>query len=257
MVQYAGQYKRCEPKQSNHRGLKLLERAIDSLNNTMTFEFDHLFILTDIGASEANRLSSFGLVEGASRIHHGQGTANRCFFFHNAMLELLWIHDPEEAKSEPIHLTRLWERSTNRNNGACPFGICLRPAKGSEDTVAFSSWAYRPPYLPETRSIAVGTNSDVLTEPMLFQISFSQRPDRYSGQKSQPLEHGVGLREITRVELVSPAANNPSPELQAVLETNQVKLRIGIEYFVELGFDGEVQGQQVDFRPGLPLVISW
>lgn len=257
MVQYAVQHKRGDRKGSHHRGVKLLERSIDSLNNAMTFEFDHLFILTDIGASEANRLSSFGLVEGGSRIHHGQGTANRCFFFHNAMLELLWIHDPEEAKSEPIHLTRLWERSTNRNNGACPFGICLRPAKGSEDTFAFSSWAYRPPYLSETISIAVGTNNDVLTEPMLFQISFGQRPDRYSGQKSQPLEHGVGLREITRVELVSPAANNPSPELQAVLETNQLKLRIGTEYFVELGFDGEVQGQQVDFRPGLPLIISW
>ena len=173
------------------------------------------------------------------------------------MLELLWIHDPEEAKSEPIHQTRLWERSTNQNNGACPFGICLRPAKGSEDTVAFSSWEYRPPYLSETMSIAIATNSNVLTEPMLFQISFGKRPDRYSAQKSQPLEHGVGLREITRVELVSPAANNPSPELQAVLETNQLKLRIGTEYFVELGFDEEVQGQQVDFRPGLPLIISW
>lgn len=223
----------------------------------MTFEFDHLFILTDIGASEANRLSSFGLVEGSSRIHRGQGTANRCFFFHNAMLELLWIQDPEEAKSEPIHQTRLWERSTNRNNGACPFGICLRSAKDSDDTIAFSSWAYRAPYLPETISIAVATNSDVLTEPMLFQIPFGKRPDRYSGENSKPLEHGVGLREITRVELVSPAANNPSPELQAVLETNQLKLRIGTEYFVELGFDGEVQGQQVDFRPGLPLIISW
>jgi hypothetical protein len=92
-------------------------------------------------------------------------------------------------------------------------------------------------------SIVVGTNSDVLTEPMVFQISFSKRPDQYSGQKSQPLEHGVGFREITRVELVSPAANNPSPELQAVLDTNQVKLRIGTEYFVELGFDGEVQNR--------------
>lgn len=227
------------------------------MNNAMTFEFDHLFILTDIGASEANRLSSFGLVESASRIHHGQGTANRCFFFHNAMLELLWIHDPEEAKSEPIHQTRLWERSTNRNNGACPFGICLRPAKGSEDTVAFSSWAYRPPYLPETISIAVATNSDNLTEPMLFQIPWGKRPDSSSAEKSPPLNHGVGFREITRVELVSPAANNPSPELQAVIDTNQVKLRLGTEYFVELGCDGEVQRKLVDFRPGLPLIISW
>lgn len=154
----------------------------------MAFEFDHLFILTDIGAPEVDRLSSLGLVEGASRIHRGQGTANRCFFFRNAMLELLWIHDPEEAKSEQIHLTRLWERWTNRNDSASPFGICLRPTTDSTDKIAFSSWAYQPPYLPETISIAVATNSHILTEPMLFQIPFGKRPDQYPVEKSQPLE---------------------------------------------------------------------
>lgn len=223
----------------------------------MTFEFDHLFIFTDVGAIEADRLSSFGLVEGSSRTHHGQGTTNRCFFFHNAMLELLWVCDPEEAKSDRIYLTRLWERSRDRHHGACPFGICLRSAQESDGTIAFSSWAYQPPYLPETVSIAVGTNSEILTEPMLFQIPWGKRPDTYSGEKSQPLEHSMGFREITRVELVSPAANHPSPELQAVIATNQIEIRSGTEYYIELGFDGEVQGKQADFRPGLPLILSW
>jgi hypothetical protein len=67
----------------------------------------------------------------------------------------------------------------------------------------------------------------------------------------------VGLREITRVELVSPATEPPSPALQAAIDTDRVKLRTGGEYCVELGFDGEVQGNRVDFRPGLPLVVSW
>ena len=230
----------------------------------MPFEFDHIFIFTDIGAPEADRLSSFGLAEGRSRIHHGQGTTNRCFFFHNAMLELLWIHASDEAQSEPIRRTRLWERwrpapqaTTSRHNDACPFGICLRPARGSEGTVAFSNWAYHPPYFPETMSIAVATNSDNLTEPMLFQTPFGKRPDQDFAERLQPLNHDVGFREITRVELVSPVANNPSPELQAIIDTNQVNLRLGTEYFVELGFDGEVQGKQVDFRPGLPLIMSW
>jgi hypothetical protein len=224
----------------------------------MTFEFDHLFICTDIGAYEAvERLVSFGLLEGASRTHRGQGTANRCFFFYNAMLEFLWVHSKEEAQSEPIHLTRLWERWSNRQDDACPFGICLRPAINSGDTVAFPSWAYHPPYLPETLSIAVGTNSDVLTEPMLFQTPFGKRPEQFPPEKTQPLEHPVGLREITRVEIISPAANIPSPEFQAVIDTHQVKLRSGTKYCVELGFDGEVQGQQVDFQPGLPLIMSW
>jgi hypothetical protein len=223
----------------------------------MAFELDHLFIWTDIGAYEAERLASFGLVEGTSNTHPGQGTTNRRFFFHNAMLELLWVHDPEEARSELIRPTRLWERWIHRNNGTCPFGICLRPVMGSGSTVTFSSWAYHPPYLLKTMRIEVGKNSGVLTEPWLFQTPFGQRPDQYPAEKVQPLNHGIGLREITRVELVSPAANHLSPELQAVVDTNQIKLRAGVDYCMELGFDGEVQGQQVDFRPGLPLVMSW
>ncbi|MGB3516659.1 MAG: hypothetical protein WBA43_09385, partial [Elainellaceae cyanobacterium] len=162
-----------------------------------------------------------------------------------------------ETKSELIRPTRLWERWTNRKDGTCPFGVCLRSGTIDDDTFVFSSWAYRPPYLPETLSIAVGTNSDVLTEPMLFQIPFGKRPDQYPTEKAQPLKHHVGLREITRVELVSPTADNPSPEFQAVIDTNQVRVRLGAEYCVELGFDGEVQGHQVDFRPALPLIISW
>ena len=222
----------------------------------MAFEFDHLFICTDIGASEAALLLSFGLLEGSSNKHLGQGTANRRFFFRNAMLELLWVDNPEEAQSEDICRTRLWERWINRKK-TCPFGICLRSSTSNDDTTAFSSWAYRPPYLPETMSIAVGTNSDVLTEPMLFQTPFGKRPDKYSAEKSQPLEHSVGLREITRVELFYPDANNPSPELQAVIDTNQIKVHVGETYFVEFGFDGELQGNRVDFWPELTLYLCW
>jgi hypothetical protein len=173
------------------------------------------------------------------------------------MLELLWVCDPQEAQSDRIYRTRLWERSSDRNHGACPFGICLRPTKGAGDRIAFSSWEYHPPYLTDNVHISVATNSDVLTEPMLFQIPWGKRPDRYPAEKSPPLEHGVGFREITRVELVSPVANNPSPELQAVIDTNQLKLRLGSEYCIELGFDGEMQGKQTDFRPELPLIVSW
>lgn len=92
---------------------------------------------------------------------------------------------------------------------------------------------------------------------MLFQIRFSKRSDQYPTEKAQPLEHHVGLREITRVELVSPAADHPSSEFQTAIDTHQVRVRVGTEYCVELGFDGEVQGHQIDFRPALPLILSW
>ncbi|MDX1976524.1 MAG: hypothetical protein SFT94_02525 [Pseudanabaenaceae cyanobacterium bins.68] len=41
------------------------------------------------------------------------------------------------------------------------------------------------------------------------------------------------------------------------MNTKQIKVREGADYCVELGFDEEVQGQQVDFRPRLPMMMSW
>ncbi len=222
----------------------------------MKAEFDHLFIFTDIGAPAAQQLIDFGLTEGSSRTHSGQGTANRCFFFHNAMLEFLWVHNPIEAQYEVIQRTRLWERWENRDR-ICPFGICLRPVTDSQEPAAFAHWDYHPPYLSETLSIAIATNSEVLTEPMLFQIPFGERPNQLPPAKSQPLDHPIGFREITRVEIITPVATTPSPELQTFLDNNHFKIRNGLNYCVELGFEDERQGEQIDFQPRLPLIMCW
>ncbi|MEO1621001.1 MAG: VOC family protein [Cyanobacteria bacterium J06632_3] len=236
----------------------------------MSFEFDHLFICVDVGAAIADELVSFGLTEGSSNVHPGQGTANRRFFFRNAMLELLWVHSQEEAVSEPIRRTHLWERWQGREGDCCPFGICLRAVGADKDAmatpfrrkIAFEHWAFRPPYLPPSLSIAMATNSEVDAEPLLFQTPFGKRPDQQPAEKAQPLEHAAGLKEITRVTLVSPSAGTlspelNSPELNAAVKTGQFELREGPAYAVELGFDGESAGQQRDFLPELPLRLSW
>jgi Glyoxalase-like domain len=229
----------------------------------MSFEFDHLFIFTGRGAIAADRLVALGLIEGSSHVHPGQGTANRRFFFHNAMLELLWVHDPEEAQSEAIRGTHLGERWAQRNTAACPLGICLRSTDRA--SMAFPHWDFRPPYLPAGLSIAVGENSAILTEPMVFQTPFGKRPDQFPPEKAQPLAHPISWREMTRVTVISPVRDRPSPAWQAVLDTQQVELAFGVEYCIELGFDGEVQGQRLDCRwsttdgrsSALPLVFCW
>jgi hypothetical protein len=103
----------------------------------------------------------------------------------------------------------------------------------------------------------VATNCDARAEPMLFFLAFAQRPDSYPTAKRQPLKHGSGLRGITRVEFESPHADELSTGLRVVRGSNLVRLRAGMEFLVELGFDGELQGSQVDFRPELPLVLFW
>ncbi|MEO0647160.1 MAG: VOC family protein [Cyanobacteria bacterium J06650_10] len=228
-----------------------------------TFELDHLFICTDINAPAANRLRELGLTEGLANRHPGQGTENRRFFFHNAMLELLWVYSPEEAQSEAIRRTHLWERWQQRSQRQiCPFGLCLRPtadhSAASPLSPLFSAWDFRPPYLPPSLSISVGNNSHLLAEPMLFQTPFSKRPDQKSSEKLLPLNHALGLTELTGVVLSMPAGvRQLSAELNAVLDATQIKLQEDSQYYVELLFDGETKKQQADLRPDLPLIIRW
>jgi hypothetical protein len=223
----------------------------------MTLELDHLFICTQINAPEGDRLVSFGLTEGSSNIHTGQGTANRRFFFHNCMLELLWVRDPVEVQSEITRPMHLWERWRDRAKGACPFGFCFRPAANTTGVLPFATWNYRPAYLPDSLSIPVASNAEVLTEPMLFYLPFRKRQDSYSEDKREPLHHAAGLTEITRTTLVSPHVDSLSPELQAAIASNLIDLRSGETYRLELGFDGEKQGKFADFQPELPLILSW
>ena len=89
-------------------------------------ELDHVLVWVDRGAPEAERLLDFGLTEGAPNVHRGQGTANRRFFFCNAMLELIWVDDETEARREPASRLRIWERWRYRETGASPFGLCVR-----------------------------------------------------------------------------------------------------------------------------------
>jgi hypothetical protein len=83
-------------------------------------ELDHLFVCTDAGAACAERLIQLGFTEGPPNQHPGQGTANRRFFFANAMIELIWVSDTTEAQSPSTRRTLLWERWRDRQT-ACPF----------------------------------------------------------------------------------------------------------------------------------------
>jgi hypothetical protein len=223
----------------------------------MAFEIDHIFICTEVEAPEAGHLKAFGLAEGRPNTHPGQGTACRRFFFENAYVELLWVHSPIEARSEESRPTRLWERWSGRAGGACPFGLCVRPAANQADDSPFATWDYRPSYLPTGLSFGIAKNSEVMAEPFLCYLKSGQRPDRYATNRQQPLRHAAPIREITRVSLVSPHADKVSPELKEVIGAELIELRHGENHCVEIGFGGESHGELADFRPALPLVFYW
>ncbi len=220
----------------------------------MHFELDHIFIWTTPQAPAADRLIDFGLTEGEPNIHPGQGTANRRFFFHNTMLELLWVHDAREAQNALTAPTRLYERWVHRDT-VCPFGLCLRPSGHPGEDTPFAGWHYKPQYLPDTLSVLVGDNYKEPHEPWLFYLPFARRPDARPARED--IEHKAGLREISSLRLYSPATEPKSQTLRNMEKVNGIELTHGPEHLMEIGFDGQTAGASMDFRPHLPLRLKW
>jgi len=222
----------------------------------MRHAVDHVFVTTPVGAHAADALVGLGFTEGPGGVHPGQGTANRRFFFRNAMLEFLWVCNANDARSALTRPTRLWERCERADAGICPFGLCLRP---SDDSTAapFAAWPYRPRYLPGDRSIDVAANSEALDEPMLFHLAFGARPDSAAPSDRHPTEHATGVRELTRVRWMRPSRKPPSAELRAVVDAGLLDVGEGDAHVLELGFDDENGRGHADLRPALPLVLRW
>jgi hypothetical protein len=215
----------------------------------MALELDHVFICCSVGAPEGDALVRLGLKEGSSNTHPGQGTANRRFFFRNAFLELLWVSDPTEARSEQTSRTRLWERWSLRSSNACPLGIIFRP-KGATAAAPFATWVYRPSYLPAGLEIEFAEGVP-LDEPELVYLPFLHRD---GPPAHEPTDHALPIREVCGVTVGLPSAAGLSQPSQAVLSAGLATYRFAPEHVLELTFSA-AQEAVVDLRPNLPLVL--
>ena len=214
----------------------------------MRIELDHLFVCTAPGAPEAEKFVQFGLHEGPPNQHHGQGTANRRFAFANAMIELFWVTDASEARSQSARRTLLWERWSGREHNASPFGICLRPVDPQDTGLPFPAWEYRPAYLPDPLVMHIG---DVgIEEPMWVYLSFMRRAQR----EQWFIEHPIGIREITGLTLTTPVPLRSNVS-QKIVESGILASRTGATSLLEIEFDGNRRKEQMDFRPHLPFVF--
>ncbi len=204
-----------------------------------TMQLDHLFVLTTVGAPAGERLLDLGLHEGAGNVHPGQGTANRRFYLANAMLELLWVHDPAQADAGPGRDLGLVRRAGEP--GACPFGLIF----AGGDAPPFPGWHYHPAYLPPQRYFLVGGNSRDLAEPLCIHVPFA--------------DPGAGARDpdrdetLTGVDVGLPPGRR-SAVLERVARVPGLAVVAGHEHLLTLSVrGGNVRGG--DLRPDLPLVV--
>jgi hypothetical protein len=196
-------------------------------------EIDHVFLFIEPGGPQISEVKALGLVETYRRTHQGQGTANVCFAFDNAFLELLWVCREAEARSPLIERTRLWERSQWRSLGTCPLGIAVR---GDLARAGIPVWRFRPPYLegllPPDLSIQVATDSDDPTQPMLFAFPGSTAPREWPEARRGDLQRAAGWSELGELTLQVPSNWAPGPALQILAAATG----LGVETVLGGGF---------------------
>lgn len=223
----------------------------------MQLELDHIFVCVEPEAPLADLLTAFGLTEGSRRIHRGQGTANVCFFFDNAYLELLWLFDTNEIQSPLVRPTGLWSRCRWQETQACPFGISFRPTASDLQEMPFPTWDYHAAYRSPRASIAIATNSDNLSEPLIFISPATQKPPNYPLERRPSLVHKVGLKEITALQVTLPGVKKFSPEVITLINLGLLQFLLGNFYQLEIEFDNAKEGKSQDFGSQLPILIKW
>jgi hypothetical protein len=176
----------------------------------MSLALDHLFVMVPPDGRAVAAAEAAGLVETHARVHRGQGTANACYGFDNAYLELLWRHDERELASAAVGRTGLEPRSRWWETHACPFGLCFSSA------APIPTWTYDVPFPPGMSAEMSETTADP-TQPLLFFMSArGAAPPR----GRQPL--GASIR-VTELQMTATC----HPQVRLALEHAGIRVTAG------------------------------
>jgi hypothetical protein len=209
---------------------------------------DHIFIFTTDPAKNAEELISFGLTEGSSRVHEGQGTSNRTFVFENFYFEILWVHNDQELKSDLVKPSGLWKRANYKTTGCSPFGLCITNTDETDELFKHPL-KYQPAYFPQGMAIDILNAPDDL--PWIFRLPF--KGDRK--KESKPPAHPAGIQKLTGMEFTY-----SSPEAQSYIkhfrDPDTISFSKASTIALTLAFDQHRQGKTISF-PNLHLRIEY
>jgi len=203
---------------------------------------DHIFIFTNDMGKIADSLVNFGLSEGSSRVHIGQGTTNRKFYFSNFFLEVLWVHDDSELISPVTKSTGLWQRAAFEDNGISPYGLCL-VNNSDTDGLFEAAYKYQPNYFPEGMNIEILKNENQTHLPWTFRLPFK-------GQKKypdEPTNHKNGICTLTKA-IFEYIEKEDDQYLGHFTDCEQIKFQQSERNWLTLVFDKNNQGKEKIFE---------
>jgi hypothetical protein len=213
-------------------------------------DVDHVYICTRDVEAHSALLRELGLVEGEPNVHPGQGTANRRFFFRNGMLELLYVRDVEELRSERTQILGLYDQFYGEK---CGIGIVLRPSEGEGRAVPYEARQYRPLYLPDGLHMDV-SRGEYTTEPRFIFLGF---PDGH--RNAIPAEQRISGCPIDSVSgyRVHTTRDDLSGTAEIVRKRTGIRFTKGEHPLIEVEFNGGARGAGRCLFPELPLILRW
>ena len=223
---------------------------------------DHIFIFSNNNGKEAKELVDFGFLEGSSRVHKGQGTTNRKFYFKNFFLEILWVNDLEEIQSPLVAPTKLWQRADFKKNNFSPFGLCLVNTESTDLVFANATSTnvvkYQPQYFPAGMEIEILTNEHLPHLPWTFRLPFKGEIEteiKENKHQNEPTTHQNGIKNLTEASFGIPyfkgIVNFQNEQTIKFVKNNIIKA-----YTLTLTFDNQEQGKTKVFSE-LPLIIKY
>jgi len=205
---------------------------------------DHIFIFSNKGL-EADELVEFGLTEGSGRTHPGIGTANRRFFFENFYLEILWVENESEAKSENSSPLKIWERSNFKNNNYSPYGLCFEN-RANSDQFFKKSLKFQPEYYPQGKYMEVFINEKHPYLPWFFRLPKIAGKRRNMGE---PTEHNsLDIKKLTKTIFELKATKFKGDLTGSIQSNSAVEFIISSKNLLKLEFDNFQQGKIRRFK---------
>ncbi|MEM8892607.1 MAG: VOC family protein [Bacteroidota bacterium] len=214
-------------------------------------EIDHIFIFSKNKGEEADELVEKGFTEGSSRIHPGQGTRNRKFYFENFFLEILWVVNKWEIQDERTRATQLWERSQFEKNGHSPIGVCLLNTPES-DAIFSLAQNYQPIYFPGGMPIEFLPHPGQEFLPWTFRLPFKGKLKK----ADKPRIHPQGTEMLTEARFGIPDQGMDSSFVSAFQYEEQISFYSSDRIHLSLIFDQHRQKESITFE-SLPLEIHF
>lgn len=247
------------------------DKATQSIASDLAI--DHFNIWVENPTKAKAKLTELGFIsvpDSLSRIHYGQGTAGRYFYFLNNYLELIFVYNENELKENTVQNPQLdfAERAAFTNNGVSPFSIALKVKGYSIEKIPFEKVKYHQEWMEENANIYSAKSSKTnLQEPSVFVVYPEIESDRFETMEDlvkipeeyalwrEFFKHPNGAKKVTRITITSTNLDLSSSTMRALNGIENLTIESGKEHLMELYFDQKIQGKTYDLRPDLPLII--